>query len=535
VKPSVLLAFVAVLAVGQDTVTVDGVVVNKVTGAGIADAVVWLWRTGTTSSRAVTNEAGAFYITGLTPGDYNASVHKSGYSNPEQDELVLPGDRPRHHLSSGPDPVRLRFELNPPAVLRGRVVDADGNPARAALELGRGLTANTDADGGFVFDSLWPGPYTLLARPILKDAKRVSGKDEIRSEPVPTFYPSVQDRSLAEIITVRAGAELSGYEIRLQSAEVHRVRGVVLNPDGTPCAKATVALQARVSYSGGITFTMAGSGGLLLSMRNGPAAGQSDEKPVVTAEDGVFEFPSVRAGEWTIRVTSDWVRDEIRQRNIIRVGSAEFKVEHKDPDELKIPFATPFNLSLPAVVVLSDGSAPAPGLSVAVTLISETTSTVARAETFANGVLQFGDVFPGTHQIRADVLAGNYYVDSILLGSTDVTGQSVDLTPASPPIRIVLKPAGVVRGTIEDADSGAVVLFPQSFAGAGYLVQSAVRTFEITGIAPGEYYAIALDHFDIATIADAQRLRGLMPRATGVRVEPGSTASLQLRVNHVPD
>jgi len=31
------------------------------------------------------------------------------------------------------------------------------------------------------------------------------------------------------------------------------------------------------------------------------------------------------------------------------------------------------------------------------------------------------------------------------------------------------------------------------------------------------------------------RLRGLMPRATGVRVEQGAVASLQLRVNHLPE
>ena len=509
---------------------------NKVTGAGIPDAIVWLWRTGATSSRAVTNEAGVFYVTGLDPGDYNSSVQKSGYSSPQSDDLAIFEDRPKHHFTSGAEPVHLRFEMNPPAVLRGRVIDADGNPARAAVELGRGLTANTDADGAFAFENLWPGAYTLLARPVLKNTKRAYGKDEIRTEPVPTFYPSVQDRSLAETITVRPGAELNGYEIRLQSSEVHKVRGIVLNVDGTPSAKATVDLQAKVSYSGGITFTMVGSGGLLLSMRNGPGAGQSDEPPVITAEDGVFEFPSVRPGDWTIRVRSDWIRDEGQQRNIIRVGSASFKVEHEDPDELKIPFATPLSLSLPAVVVMSDGSPPAPGVSVAVSLFSETASTVARAEMGPAGTLHFGEVLPGTQQIHADILAGNYYVDSILLGTTDVTVQSAELSSASPPIKIVLKPAGTVRGTIEEADASTVVLFPQSFAGAGYLAQiGAGRTFELTGVTPGEYYAIALDRFDPPALLDALRLRGLMPQATSVRVESGSTASLQLKLNHLPD
>ena len=79
-------------------------------------------------------------------------------------------------------------------------------------------------------------------------------------------------------------------------------------------------------------------------------------------------------------------------------------------------------------------------------------------------------------------------------------------------------------------------MFPQSFAGVGYSVQSrASKTFELAGIPPGDYYAIALDHFDPRTMAEAVRLRSLMPRATSVRVNSGSTASVQLKVNHVPD
>jgi hypothetical protein len=364
--------------------------------------------------------------------------------------------------------------------------------------------------------------------------KRVPAKDEIRTEPVPTYYPSVQDRSLAETITIRAGAELNGYDIRVQSAEVHRVRGIVLDFDGKPASKATVELQARVLGGSNISFTMA-SGGLMLSIRNGIGSGQSDEPSVVTAADGMFEFPSVRAGEWIVRVHSDWIRDEIQQRNIFRFGSAAFRMEHDDLEDVKIPFATPFNLSLPTVVTLGDGSAPAPGVSVAVTLMSETASSMTRSEIKTGGLLQLDNVLPGAQRIQADVVAGNYYVDSIWLGTANITGQSVELAPASPPIKLVLKPGGTVRGTI-DADAGTIVLFPQSFEGAGYLAQSdAGKTFEISGIAPGDYYAIALDRFDPEVMRNALRLRALMPGAASVRVDQSSSASVQLKVNHLPD
>jgi hypothetical protein len=307
----------------------------------------------------------------------------------------------------------------------------------------------------------------------------------------------------------------------------------VLNPDGKPAAKARVQLHAKVVDSQGMTIRGSSGKGLTYSFRTAPFGGQADEQPVTTGADGLFEFPSVRMGEWTVQVTSDWIRDEIQNRNILRFGSAAFRMEHQDPEELKIQFVTPFNLSLPVTIVLSDGSAPTPGVSVSVALTADPTTQIARVE--PGGVLRFGNVLPGTQRLQADVEAGNYYVDSILLGSTDITGQSVELTPASPPLKIVLKPAGTVRGTIEEGDTATVVLFPPNFTGVGYSVQGSGKAFELPGIPPGEYNVIALDKFAPAAMTDPSRLRGLMPRATSVRVEPGSTASVQLKLTHVPD
>jgi hypothetical protein len=159
-----------------------------------------------------------------------------------------------------------------------------------------------------------------------------------------------------------------------------------------------------------------------------------------------------------------------------------------------------------------------------------------RAPIGPDGVLRFGEMMlSGTSRIQADVEAGNYYVDSILLGSTEITGQSVELTAASPPLKIVLKPASTVRGTLEEGDTATVVLFPPNFTGIGYSVQGAGKAFELTGVPPGDYSAIALDRFDPSIIMDASRLRGLLLQATSVKAAPGSVSSLQLKVKHVPD
>lgn len=527
-KLTVLLAAAAVLAAAQDTATVEGVVVNSVTGAGIGGASVRLMAPKAGRYETLTDATGAFRITGIKPGDYTSIAEKNGYFGP--DMILLSGTR---YFGPGDNPSRLRLELNPPAVIRGRVVDAKGNPARASVDLGRGTTVNSDAEGAFRFENLSPGRYTLLARP--KTSESIPAPGDARAEMVPTYYPSVVDPALAEPIVARAGAESSGYEIRLQSVPVYRVRGVVLNPDGTPAAKAVVELRATIAGASPDRYFFFGAIGTRqsFSIRSG-AFGLPDEiEPFVTGNDGVFEFPSVRSGEWTARAEGAPVWDESRRQSVSSIGGASFLLGRGDPDDLKIRLATPFSLS--GVVVLSDGSAPPPGVMLGLSLSSENLHAGGGMPGPGN-LLQFGGVTPGNYEIRADVLAGNYYASAILLGSNDVTGQRVQLTSASPPIKVVLKTAGTIQGTIEDADAGIVVLFPQTFEGAGYSVRSGQgRTFELSGIPPGDYFAIALDRFDPRTMADAVRLRSLMPRTRSVRVEQGSTASLELKVNHLPE
>ena len=81
-KLTALFAVATGLAYAQDTASVEGVVINKVTGAGIEGVTVWFWSGETNSAKAITNEAGTFSMAGLKPGDYSYRVEKSGYFSP---------------------------------------------------------------------------------------------------------------------------------------------------------------------------------------------------------------------------------------------------------------------------------------------------------------------------------------------------------------------------------------------------------------------------------------------------------------------
>jgi hypothetical protein len=369
----------------------------------------------------------------------------------------------------------------------------------------------------------------LLARP--KTIERAAAHEGSRTDVVPTYFPSVVDASQAQKIVVRAGAELSGYEIRLQSVPVYRVRGVVLNPDGKPAARAVVSLQPRVpGEAPDHPFLIPGGPRASFSIRTSTVELLEPEESFVTRDDGVFEFPSLPAGEWTALAEGEPFGNEAQR--LTSYGTATFSLGHGDPDDLKIQLAASFRLS--GVVVMSDGSPPGRDLVLGMSLYSDTGRAGTGGINEPGGKLQL-DVVPGANQILTDVLMGNYYADSILLGSTDMTTQRVELTPSSPPVKIILKVAGSVRGTIEGG-AATIVLFPQSVTGISYYTESAPdKTFQVAGIPPGNYYAIALDHFDPRTMSDAVRLRSLMPMATSVKVEQSSASAVQLKVHNVAD
>ena len=266
-----------------------------------------------------------------------------------------------------------------------------------------------------------------------------------------------------------------------------------------------------------------------VSIRSGAASLAYElAEPAVTGPDGKFEFPSVRTGEWLLSAESEDVP--------ARYGVQSLGVGRSDVDDLPILLLAPFDVSVSSE--LSDHS-PTPGLAAGVTLIPED-GIRGTAGTRGPDWPWIKNVTPGRYRIRASsmMLSPEYYVASILLGDSNVTGQVVDLSASSAPIRIVMRTAGTIRGTVEKGENAVVVLWPQRLVG-GDIGMSAVchsgGNFEIRGLAPGDYYAVALDRFDPREMADALHLSAFASRAVPVRVEEGSTLTLPLSLTLVTD
>jgi Carboxypeptidase regulatory-like domain len=503
-----LLLLFGLTALAQDkTAVVTGTVVNSVTGAGIDGATVALAPRSKNNAayHAVTDATGSFSISGVKLGEYTSVAQKPGLLLP----LSVPFGGQSIHVDQDPPPLRL--ELIPPARLRGRVIGTDGKPAaKVQVAIGNQYanTVTTDTDGAFVFDNLDPGSYGVLAR----------------ANHVRTYYPAAVDPALGEPIIVRAGADQSGYEIRLQPApRTYRVRGLVLDAAGKPVPRTVVEPLPPFGIDTAGGFLSSSQGGTTFTISSRPAGVTPEsEDPAVTGPDGVFEFQALPERNWTFRVESEDLVHAVAEVSV-----------RQDIDDLKIRLEA--SVELTGMVTLSDGF-PAPADMPILVRLNSLDGTPGAGAQGEKGALKFKNVTPGRFRIQAGALGvGSYYVSSVMVGTTDATTQPVFLNAASPPIRVILKPGSTISGTVEKGEGTSVLLVPQTLApgDTGWLrVCGAGGTFEFAGLPPGAYYAIAVPSVDLRNLrelSDPERLRAVIRDATSVRVDEGAVASVQLK------
>jgi len=528
--PAVLIAaaVLAAFSVAQDAASsgaVEGTVVDSVTGAGVAGAAVVLTAPRSARYETTTDAAGHFKIAGMSPGSYRASAEKDGFASPPPDLRLLLSSGLR--VVSGSDPVKIEIKLTPLKTIQGRVLGPDGRPAAGTeVSLFPNIMADvaiTDEEGHFALHDIRPGSYTLSAKPS-KRAKPEETNDGARIAMVTTYYPSVADKSLAQQIVFRGPGDSGDYEIRMQTAPVHRVRGIVLDEEGKPSPGAELSLfpiPEDTPEPMGLSMRAGGLSLFAVGMRRVPS--DEPETTAVTGKDGRFEFPAVRSGNWRINALSDSARAR---------GTAGARVGRSDVDDLDIHVATPFKLNGTIEWKGQDpGSQKAS--SVVLTLINPDTNEFVSSGIIESGGLLFENMLPG----RYAIIVKPGLSAQIFLGESEVTGQTFSISAGGPRLRVVLKTwSGSVRGIAEKGEGATVVLTPQRFDGVA-LGQTAVcgagGSFELNEVSPGDYYVAAFDRVD--GLAPSTALLSLVPsRGRSVKVEDGSTANMMLPVIAVP-
>ncbi len=499
------LVFLAPLIGGA----VEGRVTNSVTGEPVAGASVRLLDRHSYLYTASTDSNGSYRVMGLDDGEYRGEFTRDGFqdSSPSRSFVKVTGDVP----------ARIDARLNPWGSLSGRVVDEDGQPARkVAVEISPGASAVTDDNGEFVFRSLRPGSYTVVAKPEAITRMR----DGERFGAVPIYYPSATQADAAAKIPVRWGEDAGGIEIRLTSVPVRRVTGIVLDESGKPVARATVKLMGKTSQMIQLFVSIDLRTGRANSYTMAPSPGLEVAR-VETREDGMFEFPAVQEGDW--RVAAEIGRED----DMPLTAAASISVADKDIDGLELRLGSPF-----AVEVTSSDNA-SPARLVMLSPADGQPHLNIDPETNINSV---HGILPGRYRLTGSY-GGKSYVSSVMLGGTDVLGGVIDLSPGVGPLQVVTKrDTSALRGTVENGEGATVflvskelretIVYRMEVCGAG-------GAFEFTNVPPGDYFVVAFNGNNATRLPeDFGNL--IAPLATGVRVEATSAASVNLRPNSWP-
>jgi Carboxypeptidase regulatory-like domain len=519
-----VLMLLAVCAVAQ---TVEGSVFNAATGTAASGVKVELLK-GTTPFYETTSDGGGrFRFDNIKEGDYSVR-----YQSPDYFLTAGPTDYRPFPVAAG-SPVKLEARLMPWSKISGRVVDSRGNAvAKAELELtGTGMLSgnriylrtswgggggmqlgapptpmsfrgSSDANGKFEV-LLMPGSYGLSVVP----------PPELKPpEPEPdgpvlgwkrSYYPGVALPEAASKIVALPG-EVSEIELKLLALPTHSVRGVLLNPDGTPAPKVQVALAE--DFRG---------------------------RSVESKADGTFEFAAVPEGEWRLWATvqsggvplhvTEWI--EVTKHDIESVKlrlvpplTVRGKVTMEPAKDSPLPKMSPM------ILARHDGRTRKES---DLELIGE--SSPLSADTNGNILAQ---AYPGMYRLSSIMQPPPppYYLDALRVGDANLITQEVEFSSADVAITVVYKTdGGVVRGTAENCASGGVELVPQDpslrrgFARSGPCDSS--NHYEVRTVRPGEYYALAFAGNGPVLAVD----EALLNQAVKITVRAGEASSADLK------
>jgi hypothetical protein len=518
-----LLLLARVRAIAQ---TVEGTVLDAATGAGIAGVKVELLRQTTPFYETATDGGGRFRFDHIPENDYSIR-----YQSPDYWLTAGPTDYRPFHVGAT-DPVKLEARLMPWSKISGRVVDPRGNPvANAMVEIsapgmvanGRtyvrsswggggggqlteipmnlGFHGNTDARGRFEV-SLMPGAYGLCADapPKLKPPEPEESRAVLAWKR--TCYPGVDRPEEASKVVVAPGGEVPDVELKLRAIPARAVRGMVLNPDGTPSPWATI----RVG--------------------DGLGGASAESRP-----DGTFELPAVPEGGWRIVAIANKPA-ELRATGWIEIG-------RHDLEDLKLRLAAPLSIR-GRVVTDAPPDGPFPRIGPLVLATREDPSGPGAAPGLTLGVVLnpnaqgnfSAEAYPGLYHATPTLQPSPppYYLDSVVAGGANLITQEIEISSDTAITLIYKTDGGSVAGKVENCNAGGVLLMPADPAlrGKGFSRAApcdAAGAYEVRALRPGDYYALAFAGNGVMPPVDD----ALLSRGIKVTVKSGQASTADLR------
>ena len=532
------LTFVGQMTAQQEAPgSVEGRVTNAQTGDVIAGVSLHLYplvvRDGGRDRRrqslaASSQTDGNFHFENVPPGTYFISAERDGFVAAAANTVPQ-----RISVSAGQQVTDIAIQMNPQAILRGKITDENGNPAsgakvqvfttysaRGKAQLVQRASTTTNNAGEYKLKDLAPGIYYLAAQPA-GDSKKGATQEPAKPEPaheavggntqsapadaesfslelVRTFYPKAPDFESATPLEIAAGQDLADINVSLRRIVTYQVRGKI---------------EASIAANSGRNWT------LLLGPRDSlpsEAAGTI----VHPNPDGTFEIPKVAPGSYTLTLTGVDGSSSAHGRSsgTKLLARQDIDVVAADVNGIVLSVIPPITL---IGRVLLEGSETANLSQIHLNLTPTGGAEIAGAQGVpanADGTFTVDGLEPGEYVVHVAGNPAGTYVKSISFNRQDITAGALNLLQGgSGEIDIVLRsgtgeldgtvvtgqadqpPSPATRGQTPGTAGTTVILVPDTLApdASGMFFGSAPvgGNFAIKNVTPGHYYAFALERW----------------------------------------
>jgi Carboxypeptidase regulatory-like domain len=490
---------------------------------------VQVMATGRTNSAATTDDQGVYEIHDLPAGKYAVFASKPNYVRLAYGQRS-PLDQPRLiDLIDGQTIEKIDVTLTRGSVITGHVVDEFGDPvpnAQVTLVRGRnargrrifeqaGRMATTDDLGEYRLFGLNPGNYYVSAS--LRVPAGPPTDPDVPGYAV-TLAPGTTSASEAQKVSVAEGQTVEEVNVALIPAKLARISGSASKSNGEPMSGGFVNVTPR-DHS-----FVNGYGGQL--------------RP-----DGTFVVQSVPPGDYNLTAQAPPAPGATRPE----VASATVSVAGGDVNGVQLVVVPPVTASGTVILDPAAASTVKPSsIRISINALDPQQNMSVSTNMAVKDDFTFElSVMPGASSLNLVGSPTGVALKAVRVGGVDVTDSGFDVKAGENirgiEIELTSQPT-TVSGVVNDAGgnpaaASRVLIFPRDdrkWDGLSRYTRfsstDADGKFKVSGLPPGDYYAVAGSDVTPDAAGDPDALEKLRTRAQSFSLNEGETKVLDLKM-----